>query len=39
MPFLKVMEKSEQGEDIDLNIIAILLECVSKPYLIYHRDF
>ena len=37
---LEVLEKAERNhEELDLNVVAVLLECVSKPYLIYHRDF
>jgi hypothetical protein len=35
---MKVLERS-QSEDIDLNVIGVLLECVSKPFIIYHKSF
>jgi hypothetical protein len=27
------------GESFDLNIIGTLIEIVSRPYALYHRDF
>lgn len=35
---LSTLEK-QQDDDHELNIISILMECVSKPYLIYHSQF
>jgi hypothetical protein len=30
---------NSEDESVDLNIVSILLECVAKPYIIYHAEF
>jgi len=38
---LDVLKKGfdELNEDINLTLFSLLLECVSKPYLIYQSEF